>query len=65
MERTAFATLTDMPLIIREANKSTKSERDAWNHGYLLLVNGANGKVVGQIKQDDLFDADGNRFDFE
>jgi hypothetical protein len=65
MDRTKFATLADKALIIREANKDAVGERGAWTRGDLLLVDGSSGTVVATVKQSDLFDADGNRFEYE
>jgi hypothetical protein len=63
MEKTDFANIQNVPVRLVYPSRSKPSEVDYWSKGQILIKRGR--KVVGFVQMDDLFDGDGNYFNYE
>lgn len=64
IERNDFNSIEGISLKFRKPNPVNSLECDDYRKGYVYLVRIDNQKIVAQIHEDDLFDENGNRFEF-
>jgi hypothetical protein len=63
MERTDFADIQGVPVRLVYPRRSKPSEVDYWSKGQIMIKRGR--KVVGFVQMDDLFDGNGNYFNYD
>ena len=62
-DRTPFSSIEGVPVRLVRPDKDNPKQRQYWERGQILIKRGK--KIVGFTGRDDLFDGDGNYFEYD